>query len=295
MKTEKNILLAFLLNLAFAAFEFVGGILTGSVAIASDAVHDLGDAVSIGIAFFLERKGKKQPDETYTFGYSRYSVIGSVITTAILLLGSATVIYNAVGRIVAPRKIDYDGMILLAVVGACVNLGAVALTRKGDSLNQRAVNLHMLEDVLGWVVVLVGAVVMRFTDISLIDPLISIGVALFVLVGAVGNLKAALALVLEKAPRGVDVGELQEHLCEIDGVIGVHHVHVWSMDGQHHCATMHVVAAGDFHKVKERIREELVAHGIGHATLELEAEGEECREERCHMELPSQTEHRHRH
>ena len=161
MKTERNILAAFFLNLLFSVFEFAGGVLTGSVAIISDAIHDIGDAAGIGISYFLEKKSKKQPDKKYTYGYARYSVIGSVIVTLILLGGSVMVIYNAACRLIAPREIHYDGMIGFAVVGVCVNAFAAFFTRKGDSLNQKAVNLHMLEDVLGWLVVLVGAVVMR--------------------------------------------------------------------------------------------------------------------------------------
>jgi cobalt-zinc-cadmium efflux system protein len=178
MKTEKNILIAFVLNFAFSIFEFVGGIFTGSVAIISDAIHDIGDAASIGISYFLEKKSKQQPDAEYTYGYARYSVLGSLITTLILLVGSAVVIYNAIGRIIAPTEINYGGMILFAVVGVCVNFGAAFLTRDGHSLNQKAVNLHMLEDVLGWVVVLVGAVV------CLLDLLFNFGLdQVFSLVG----------------------------------------------------------------------------------------------------------------
>lgn len=295
MKTEKNILIAFILNLAFSIFEFVGGLVTGSVAILSDAVHDVGDAASIGVSFFLERKSKKQPDDTYTYGYARYSVIGGVITTLILLLGSAAVIYHAILRILAPTPINYDGMIVLAVVGVCVNFLAAMLTRQGGSLNQRAVNLHMLEDVLGWLVVLVGAVVMRFTDFSLLDPILSICVAVFILVNALKNLREVLDLFLEKTPHGIDVGEICEHLTQIEGVLDVHHVHVWSMDGESNYATMHVVASGDAQRIKEMIREELREHGIGHATLELEAEGEECHEEHCHVEHASHAGHHHHH
>ena len=295
MKTEKNILLAFMLNLSFSIFEFVGGLFTGSVAILSDAVHDIGDAASIGISFVLEKKSKKQPDETYTYGYSRYSVIGGVITTLILLVGSAAVIWQAVSRIFAPTPINYDGMIVFAVVGVCVNFLAAMLTREGGSLNQRAVNLHMLEDVLGWAVVLVGAVVMRFTDVYIIDPLMSIGVAVFILVGAIRNLGEVLDLFLEKTPHGIDVGELCEHLTEIEGVLDVHHVHVWSMDGQSNYATMHVVARGEGHEIKEKIRKELREHGIGHVTLELESEGEHCHEEHCHVEHEHHAGHHHHH
>ena len=295
MKTEKNILIAFLLNLAFSVFEFVGGVFTGSVAIVSDAIHDIGDAASIGVSFFLEKKSKKQPDEAYTYGYARYSVIGSVITTLILLFGSVMVIYNAIARIVSPTEINYDGMIVFAVIGVGVNLAAALFTREGGSLNQKAVNLHMLEDVLGWIVVLVGAVVMKFTDFALIDPLMSMGVAIFILINALKNLKEVVELFLEKTPHGIEIHEIEEHLLEIPGVLGVHHIHVWSMDGQSNYATMHVVTNGDAHEIKHKIREELREHGIGHATLELECEGEHCHEEHCHVEAGHSSGHHHHH
>ena len=295
MKTEKNILIAFLLNLAFSVFEFFGGIFTGSVAILSDAIHDIGDAASIGLSYFLEKKSKKQPDEAYTYGYARYSVIGSVITTLILLLGSVAVVANAVGRLIDPVEINYNGMILFAVVGVCVNFCAAFFTREGDSLNQKAVNLHMLEDVLGWAVVLVGAIVMRFTDFVRIDPLMSMGVAVFIFINAIGNLKEAIDLFLEKTPHGVAVGEIREHIMELDGVLDVHHIHIWSMDGQNNYATMHVVTNAEPHSIKEAIREELQEHGIGHATLELEAEGEHCHAESCRVECKAPTGHHHHH
>ena len=281
MKTERNILIAFILNFAFSIFEFVGGFFTGSVAIVSDAVHDIGDAASIGISYFLEKKSKKKPDEHYTYGYARYSVIGSVITTLILLVGSALVIYSAILRIINPTPINYDGMIIFAIIGAAVNILAAFFTREGDSLNQKAVNLHMLEDVLGWIVVLVGAVIMRFTDISIIDPLMSIGVATFIFVNAFKNLKEAIDLFLEKTPHGIEIDEICEHLTHIEGVKDVHHVHVWSMDGYNNYATLHVVAEGDAHEIKEAIREELAEHGIAHATLELESPNEHCHELTC--------------
>ena len=293
MKTEKNIFIAFVLNLAFSIFEFIGGIFTGSVAIISDAIHDIGDATSIGVAFFLEKKSKKQPDEKYTYGYARYSVIGSVLTTLILLFGSAMVIYNAVLRIINPSEINYNGMIIFAIVGVCVNFGAAILTRDGDSLNQKAVNLHMLEDVLGWVIVLIGAIAMRFTDLYIIDPLMSIGVAIFILINALKNLKDVLNLFLEKTPHGINIGEITEHICEVEGVLGVHHIHVWSMDGHNNYATMHVVINGNAHIIKDKIRDELREHGIGHVTLELEAEDEHCHEEHCHVDVVSSSGHHH--
>ena len=294
-KTEKNILIAFLLNLTFSAVEFMGGIITGSVAILSDSVHDLGDALSIGLSFFLEKKSKKEPDEKFTYGYMRYSVLGSVITTVILLFGSLAVIYNAVMRIISPAEINYDGMIVFAVIGAAVNFIAAYFTKEGDSLNQKAVNLHMLEDVLGWVVVLIGAIIMRFTDIGIIDPLMSIGTSLFILINATKNLKEVLDIFLEKTPDGVDINELKEHLTEIDGVLDVHHIHIRSIDGYNNYITLHVVAKGDSHNIKHKIREELSEHGINHATIELESEHEHCHEKECHIEHHETGHHHHHH
>lgn len=295
MKTERNILIAFILNLFFSLFEFIGGIFTGSVAILSDAIHDIGDAASIGISYFLERKSKKQPDSNYTYGYLRYSVLGSIITTLILLFGSAAVIYNAVLRIITPAEINYNGMIIFAVFGVAVNFIAAMVTKDGDSLNQKAVNLHMLEDVLGWAVVLVGAVVMRFTDFAIIDPILSIAVAAFILINAIKNLKEILDLFLEKIPHGIEIDEIKEHLLEIQGVLDVHHIHIWSMDGQNNYATMHIVTNENSGDIKEKVRHELSEHNIGHATLEIEAEGENCHEQNCTIDLHASHHHHHHH
>ena len=284
MKTEKNILIAFILNLSFSLIEFVGGIFTGSVAIISDAVHDMGDALSIGIAYAFEKKSKKQPDENYTYGYGRFSVLGGLTTTVILLAGSVTVIANAVGRIINPSEINYNGMIIFALVGVIVNFAAAYFTKEGDSINQRAVNLHMLEDVLGWAVVLVGAMVMRFTDWSVIDPIMSIGVAVFIFINAVKNLKAVVDIFLEKTPENVSVKELSEHLCKIEGVAEVHHIHLRSIDGNCIYATMHIVAEGDFHEIKHRVRHELSELGIVHSVIETETPYEHCESRVCETE-----------
>ena len=295
MKTEKNILIAFLLNLFFAIFEFVGGAFTHSVAIMSDAVHDIGDAMSIGASWMCEKKSRKQPDEQYTYGYARYSVLGSVITTVILLVGSVLVIYNSILRIFNPVPIFYVGMIFMGVFGVVVNFLAALVTRGGDSLNQKAVNLHMLEDVLGWIIVLIGAVVMHFTDFAIIDPIMSIGVAVFILIETCKNLKEALDIFLEKTPEGLDVTAISEHLMEIDGVTDVHHIHLWTMDGQTNYATLHAVSDGEPAEIKKKIKEELAEHGISHVTVEIERPGEECSSSECHVEEHHSSGHHHHH
>ena len=292
MKSQKRILTAFILNLIFAVFEFIGGALTGSVAIISDSVHDFGDSVSIGISYILEEKSKKEPDDKYTFGYGRYSVLGSLIMTVILIVGSIFVIIHACDRIIHPAEIDYNGMLLFAAFGMGVNFIAAVATRGDGSLNQQAVSLHMFEDVLGWGVVLLGAILMKFTDITYIDPIMSIGVAIFLLVHAFKHFKEICDIFFEKTPDGIDISELKHHLKEIDGVLDVHHFHLRTLDGVNHIATLHIVTSSDPAAIKKAVKEELLEHGISHTTVEIETPEEECKDLTCH---PNHTEHSHHH
>lgn len=283
MKTEKNILIAFLLNLSFAIIEFVGGIYTNSIALLSDAIHDMGDSLSIGLSFFLEKKSKKEPDDLYTYGYARYSILGAVITTTILLVGSIVVIFNAIKRIINPASVNYNGMILIAIFGIVINFIASCFTRKGDSLNQKSVNLHMLEDVLGWVAVFIGAVIMKFTDISIIDPILSILVALFILINVIKNLKSIMDLFLEKTPAGITIEEVKQSILNIKNIEDVHHIHIWSIDGFNNYATMHVVVTKNDNNIKQQIRKNLKTINITHVTIELETAKEDCEDKKCHI------------
>ena len=292
MKTEKNILIAFLLNLSFSIFEFFGGILTGSIAILSDSVHDIGDAASIGLSYILEKKSKQKPDKKYTYGYIRYSVIGSIITSTILLTGSILVIYEAVKRLINPQELNYNGMIIISIIGVVINTIAAIVTKEGDSLNQKSVNLHMLEDVLGWIVVLIGSILIKFTNITYIDGVLSIGVALFILRHAARNIKQVLDLFLEKTPDNIDIEEIKHHLKEINGVIDIHHIHVRSIDGFNTFITLHAVVKKYDSNIKTQIKEELMEHGICHSTIELELVDEECEHKTCKIE---HHEHHHHH
>lgn len=296
MKTEKNILIAFLLNLSFSLFELIGGIFTNSVAIISDAIHDFGDSVSIGVSYFLEKKSKKKPDNTYTFGYTRYSILGAIITNTILIVGSSLVIFNAIERIINPTEINYNGMIIFAVFGVIINFIAAYFTKEGDSLNQKAVNLHMLEDVLGWTVVLIGAVVIKFTKINIIDSIMSIGVAIFILLNASKSFKSIIDLFLEKAPNGIKIEELKDHLLKIENVKDIHHIHIWSMDGFNNYATMHVITdLLDVKNLKHEIKEELKEHGISHTTVEIEGSDDKCEDIECTVTFEHSESHHHHH
>lgn len=295
MKTEKNILIAFILNLSFSIFEFIGGILTNSVSIISDSIHDMGDSLSIGLSFFLEKKSKKDPDEKYTYGYTRYSILGAIITTVILLIGSVLVIISATKRIINPVEVNYNGMIIFAIFGVVINFLASYFTSNGESINQKTVSLHMLEDVLNWIVVLIGAIIMRFTDISVIDPIMSILVSIFILINAIKNFKTIVDLFLEKTPFGISVNEIKNHLLEIENIIDIHHIHIWSIDGYNNYATMHVVVDKETNNIKEKIRQELEEHNINHVTIELENKNEKCSDTSCKIKHTKTSNHHHHH
>jgi cobalt-zinc-cadmium efflux system protein len=281
MKTERKIFIAFLLNLFFSIFELIGGLLTGSVSIMSDALHDFGDASSIGLSYFLERKSLSSPNAQYTYGYRRYSVLGAFITSVILLFGSVAIILNSLSRFFNPVQIDYNGMIIFAVFGTLINVAAAVFTHHGNSINQKAINLHMIEDALGWIVVRIGSILIKFTGFWLIDPIMSIGVALFIIFNALMSLNDVLCLFLEKTPRDISIDDIKTHLLEIDGVIDVHHIHIWSMDGQNNYATMHVVTDKDHSHIKQKVKRELLAHNVFHTTVEIESSDEECTEKTC--------------
>ncbi len=291
MNSEKNIFIAFLLNVSFSIFELFGGIFTRSIAIVSDAIHDFGDAISIGISYFLEKKSKTKANDKYTYGYARYSILGALLTNTILIVGSILVIYNSILRIFNPVEINYNGMIIFAIIGVIVNFLAAYFTRKGESLNQQSVNLHMLEDVLGWAVVLIGAVIMRYTNITIIDPIMSIIVALYIVSHAGKNFENIINVFLEKTPNNISIDEIKENLLKLDNILDIHHIHIWTIDGIKNYATMHIVTSSKSKKIKENVRKELLNFNITHVTLELESENESCCDTLCDIKV----EHNHKH
>ena len=223
-------------------------------------------------------------------------VLGAFITTVVLTVGSIFVIIGGISRIVNPETINYDGMIIFAIFGVIINFLAAYFTREGDSINQKAVNLHMLEDVLGWVVVLIGSILMKFTDITLLDSIMSIGIAIFILINAFKNLKNILDLFLEKTPKDISVEEIKKHLLEIKDILDVHHIHIWSMDGFNNYSTMHIVTdSKNIKELKHKIREEMNNLGISHSTIEIEDENDKCDEKECEINIHTEINHHHHH
>lgn len=271
----KNIRVAFFLNLSFTLIEIVGGLLTNSIAIMSDALHDLGDTMSLGLAWYFQKLSQKGRDEEFTYGYRRYSVIGAVINSIILIVGSIFIILEAIPRIKNPETADSQGMILLAILGVIINGAAVIKLRGGTSINERVVALHMLEDVLGWVAVLVGSIIIHFTDYYVIDAILSLAIAAFILFNVYRNMKSAFNVLLQKVPDNVDVDGLKNHLSSYPLVFGFHDLHIWTLDGEKNVMTVHLVAnesitAEQRQNLLKLMKIDMLEYNVHHTTVELD-------------------------
>jgi len=284
--SEAGIKTAFLLNLIFVFLEVAGGLLTNSVAILSDAIHDLGDCLAIGFAFFMERISKKQPDKYYTYGYRRYSLLSAMITAGILAVGGVLVIIAALRRISDPQAVNAPGMLAIAVLGVIVNGAAVLGTRHGTKLNERAINLHMLEDLLGWSVVLVGSGLIWLFDLPVLDPILSLLVSIYILYHASQNLLSVFRILLEKVPEGFNLEKYRSALMRVEGIRDVHHLHVWSLDDDEIMATLHAVVpdkadASEIFYYKRQLLAASASFGIHHVTIQIDSESEHCSNKSC--------------
>ena len=278
----KDIKLAFFLNLSFAILEIFGGLWTNSLAIVSDAVHDLGDSVSLGLAWYLEKYSNKQSDRAFSYGYRRLSSLAALINTLILFIGSLYVISQAIPRLIAPEPTDARGMIIFAILGVAVNGLAMLRLSKTTSLNARVVAWHLLEDALGWIAVLIVSVALLFTDYYILDPILSILIAVYIFYNAIANLRQILLLFLQAVPEDIDLQQLEKSIVALDKVDSLHHTHVWSLDGEDRVLTTHVVIRNDTTREEilsikgaiQHLGEEL---NLEHITVEIEYLDEYCK------------------
>ena len=280
--SEKNLKLAFFINLGFTIIEIIGGFLTNSVAIISDALHDLGDSLSLGLAWYIEGKAnKKGATGEFSFGYARFRLLGALINSVVLVAGSIYIIYEAISRLQNPEAVDSLYMIGFAIVGVLANGYAAWRVSGGKSLNDKVVSWHLLEDVLGWVAVLIVAIILQFKDWYILDPILSLGITLYILWGVGGRLKDTLHLLLQGVPEGLDMQEVKSQLQQVDHVSSIHHMHVWSLDGQHHVLTAHLVLDKISHfdqidDVRQRAIESVAEWDFSHHTFQLELDKEKC-------------------
>jgi len=272
---------AFFLNLFFTIIEIIGGIMTNSMAILSDALHDLGDSLSLGLAWFLQNFSKKEQSKEFSFGYKRFSLLAALINSVVLIVGSVFILTEAIPRLLNPEQPNTTGMIVLAILGIIVNGAAVFRLRGGDSLNQKVISWHLLEDVLGWAAVLVVSIVMAFTDLPILDPIASIAITVFILYNVVKNFIKTMRLFLEGVPESINLEDIVQKINAVPNINSTHHTHLWSMDGENHAFSTHVVVPEDATKeeicdVKERIKEILHTISLEHVTIEIEYEDESC-------------------
>ena len=279
--TSRNIRIVFILNLLFTAIEIIGGFWTNSMAILSDALHDLGDSFALGITLILDKLSHRVSDEKYSYGYQRFNLLAALINTIILVIGSIFIFSEAIPRLSHPEHSNAQGMVIFAIIGIAVN-GAAALRLRGSkSQNTKIIAWHLLEDVLGWTAVLIVAFVLLFKDIHILDPLLSILITAYVLYNVLKNLKKTLSLFMQGVPEDIEIKKLEENILNQPRVKSVHHTHIWSLDGENHVLTTHVVVFKHTTRIQiNQIKKSIIAlisgHHFEHTTIEIEYEDENC-------------------
>lgn len=295
---SSNIAVAFWLNFCFTLIEFVGGYLTNSVAIMADAMHDLGDCLAIGFAWVASKVANREANVRYSYGYRRWSLLSALVNSVILVLGSVWILTEAIPRLWQPQLPMAEGMIALAVLGVLVNGAAVYKLRVGKTQNEQVLSWHLLEDVLGWAAVLVGSILLYLTGWAWIDPVLSIGFTCFILLNVWRNLRKTLQLFLQVSPNPELAAELAHKLQALPFVADCHHLHLWSLDGEQHVLTVHLVlkAQADGRELpyyKSEVRKLLAPYMLAHTTVEFETAEEACRDDKNGK--PSLYDHDHDH
>ena len=298
MSSKTSIWLAFFLNLSYAIVEFIAGGIFGSSAVLADSVHDLGDAIAIGISAFLETISNREEDSHYTLGYKRFSLLGAMVTAVILMTGSVLVILENIAKIFHPQPVNDEGILWLGILAITINVLASLVIRKGQTKNESILSLHFLEDTLGWVAVILMAIVLRFTDWYILDPLLSLAISIFILSKAIPRFWSTLKIFLDAVPEGVDIKQVKNDLEQLDHVASINQLNLWTMDGLEKNAIVHVCLKRmeQMEVCKEAIRASLKERGFQNVTIEVD---EDLATHRAHKrnieELEASQSHGHDH
>ena len=282
----KNIKTAFLLNISFVVVEIVGGILTNSMAILSDAIHDLGDSISLGLAWYLEKLGAKKSDSKFNYGYKRFSILGALFNTLVLIGGTVFVVYRAIPRLLHPESVKAEGMIILAVIGIVINGLAVLNVKKGNKLSEKVVSLHLLEDVFGWVAVLIVSIVLMFADIPILDPILSLLISVYIAKNVIGGLIRIVKMLLQGVPDGFNEQETTQFILDnTPRALEVHDMRSWTLDGEENVLNFHMaveegVTVADSIEMKRNIKDLLAERGFKYVTIEVE-NIDDCSDKNC--------------
>ena len=286
MKTKHTVWLAFFLNLSYAIVEFIAGGIFGSSAVLADSVHDLGDAIAIGVSAFLETISNREEDSHYTLGYKRFSLLGALVTAVILMTGSVLVILENITKLFHPQAVNDEGILWLGIIAVSVNVIASLVVRKGKTKNESILSLHFLEDTLGWMAVILMAIVLRFTDWYILDPLLSLVISIFILSKAIPRFWSTLKIFLDAVPEGVDIKQVKSELEQLDHVTSINQLNLWTMDGLEKNAIVHVCQK-EIEKMevcKESIRSKLKDCGFQNITIEVDADLETHQAHKRNME-----------
>lgn len=280
MKSSRNMTIAFLLNFSFAIIEFIFGLLFHSSAILADAIHDTGDALAIGLSTFFEKISTRKEDRNYTLGYKRYSLLGALLTSVILLVGSTLVIVENVPKLFAPEKVNYDGMLVLGIVAIVVNTAASRVVSHGHSHNESILSLHFLEDILGWLAVVGVSIILRFTDWYFLDPLLSLVIAGFILSKALPKFWENIQIFLDHVPSDVDLSQLYQEIAALENVRAITQLNVWTTDGLEKYAMLHICLENPnlLAETQAVLRQKLLAHGISKVTIQTDESLQEHQE-----------------
>ena len=280
MKSSRNMTIAFILNFSFAIIEFIFGLLFHSSAVLADAIHDTGDALAIGLSTLFEKISTKKEDREYTLGYKRYSLLGALLTSVILLVGSTLVIVENIPKLLAPEKVNYDGMLVLGIFAIVVNTAASRVVSHGHSHNESILSLHFLEDILGWVAVILVSLILRFTDWYFLDPLLSLVIAGFILSKALPKFWENIQIFLDHVPSDVDLSQLYQEIAALENVRAITQLNVWTTDGLEKYAMLHICLENPnlLAETQVVLRQKLLAHGIAKVTIQTDESLQEHQE-----------------
>lgn len=272
-QAQRNMLIVFFLNLFFSIAEFIFGALFNSQAILSDAVHDLGDAFSIGLAYFFEKISNKGASDQYSYGYRRFSLLGAFVTSVLLIIGAVLIIIQTIPVLFNPQPVNHQGVFWVAIGAILINGFSAWLMSRGQSANEKLMNIHLFEDLFGWIAVLIMSILLNFTDWYILDPILSLLIAAWILYVTIPEFIRISKLFLQAVPETVDAEKLRNSIQHLDHVQVISHFHIWSTDGQQHMMSLTVTTDSDSEftqeKIKQGIRKIALEYHISHITIEI--------------------------
>lgn len=265
------------LNIGFSLFEIVGGFLTGSIAISSYAIHDFFDALSIGLSSFLNKISLNEPDKKYTFGYKRFSLLGTIFTSGILFTCAVLTLFYVVLKFFNPISLNVIGMIIFALIGIIINGYAMIQMSKEVNKDEKKINWSIACDVMGWVFLLILALVIKISNVFLLDLIVSLFIALFIGGRSIRQIIKGVDVIMNATPTDLDLDEFKLEIGRIPFVLNILDIHIWSIDEQENYLLLKIkvsknVTRKNYSHLKKQIEEKLGVYRIHQSNIEIEYE-----------------------